>query len=154
MKGTLLAVGVSIITVILILIGTLSPIPSAAYYAGGKKLPRASSTPQGAVDNLVAEIRQRAFDNAYSSLANKAEFTEPQFVQDLTGNDLSLRTFATLDNYEIQPLHASADDAEMVMKLKWSTVVGPFENTRTGHIVRNGARGAGVWPVVKTPHAP
>jgi hypothetical protein len=154
MKGILLAVGVAIVTVILIVIGTLSPIPSAAYYAGGKNLLRASSTPQAAVDNLVAEIRQRAFENAYSSLANKAEFTEPQFVQDLTGNDLSLRTFATLDTYDIQPLHASADDAEMVMKLKWSTVVGPFENTRTVHVVRNGDRWAVDWPLVKTPHVP
>jgi hypothetical protein len=49
------------------------------------------------VENLVSEIRQHAWQNAYDTLANRAEFTEPEFVQDLTGSNLSLRTFATLD---------------------------------------------------------
>jgi hypothetical protein len=114
----------------------------------------ASSTPQAAVENLAVQIRQRAWGNAYDSLANKAEFTEPQFVQDLQGNTLSLRTFATLESFDVQPLHASSDDADMRMKLTWSTVVGTFNTDRDVHVVRTGDRWAVDWPLVKTPNVP
>ena len=154
MKGALLAVVLFIATVVLVVIGTLSPIPTAIYYAGGRNLMRESSTPQASVDNLAVLLRQRSWESAYSSLANRAEFTEPEFVQDLTGNTLSLRTFATLEDYEVQPLHESDNDAEMLLKLHWSTVVGPYQTTRDLHVVRNGDRWAVDWPLVKAPHVP
>jgi hypothetical protein len=150
----MLALLIGVVTVILVVIGTLSPVPAAVYYAGGKGLMHSSSTAQAAVDNLAAEIRAHAWENAYASLANKAEFTEPEFVQDMTGNTLSLRTFATLESFEVQPLHESASDAEMLMKLHWSTVVGPFESTRDLHVVKNGDTWAVNWPLVKTPTVP
>lgn len=153
-KGALLALLMAALTVVFLVIGTLSPVPAAVYYAGGKNLLRASTSAQAAVDNLAVDLKQRAWENAYNSLANKAEFTEPQFVQDMTGNTLSLRTFADLENYEVQPLHATGDDAEMTLKLRWSTVVGPFETTRDLHVVRNGDHWAVDWPLVKIPSVP
>jgi len=153
-RGILLSVLIFAATAVLIVIGTLYPVPAAAYYAGGRSLLRASSTPQDAVDNLVTEIRQHAWQNAYDSLANRAEFTEPEFVQDLTGSDLSLRTFAALDAFDVRPLHQSADAAEMTLKLTWSTIVGPFDTSRDLHLVRNGDRWAVNWPIQKMPHVP
>lgn len=155
MKGILLAFVLLAATVLLVVIGTVSPIPAAAYYAGGRTLTRtAPSTAQAAVENLGVQLRQRNWGAAYDSLANRAEFTEPEFVRDLTGNTLSLRTFATLQNVEVHPVHATADDAEMVMKLRWSTVVGSFDSSRDLHVVRNGDRWAVNWPLEKTPHVP
>ena len=153
-RGILLSVLIFAATAVLIVIGTLYPVPAAAYYAGGRSLLRASSTPQDAVDNLVTQIRQHAWQNAYDSLANRAEFTEPEFVQDLTGSDLSLRTFAALDAFDVRPLHQSADAAEMTLKLTWSTIVGPFDTSRDLHLVRNGDRWAVNWPIQKMPHVP
>ncbi len=86
---------------------------------------------QAAVENLARRNRSEAWGKAYSSLANKAEFTEPEFVRDLTGNYLSLRTYATVENFEVRPLHESADDAEIQLKMHWSTVVGTFVDTVT-----------------------
>lgn len=153
-KGSLLAISIFILTALLIAIGTLWPIPTAVYWAGGKTLLRPSSTPQAAVENLGDQIRMRAWDGAYSSLGNKAEFTQAEFLHDLTGYFLSLRTFATLDSFEVRPLHQSANDAEMVLKLHWSSVVGPFEGTRDLHVVRSGNRWAVDWPLVKEQHVP
>jgi hypothetical protein len=153
-KGILLSLLIFAATAVVIVLGTLYPVPAAAYYAGGRSLTHASSTPQAAVDNLVTDIRLHAWQNAYDTLANRAEFTEPEFVQDLTGSNLSLRTFATLDTFDIQPMHQSADDAEMTLKITWSTVVGPFETSRDLHLVRNGDRWAVNWPIRKTPHVP
>lgn len=155
-KGRLLAALILVATVVLVAIGTIWPIPSAiAFAGGGKETPLGSSaTPQGAVEALGTQIRLRALNKAYASLSNKAEFTEDQFVHDLNGYALSLRTYATLDGVEVRPLHQSASDAEMVMKLRWSTVVGTFEDARDLHVVRSGDRWAVVWPLVHEQHVP
>ena len=153
-KGLLLAVSLGAATVALVAIGTMWPIPAAAAYAGGGSLLRSSSTPEAAVQNLGDEIRMNAWQKAYDSLANKAQFTEPQFVHDLTGTYPSLRTYATLENFDVQPLHASTDEAEMRMNLHWSSVVGAFTSTRDVHVVRNGDRWEAEWPIEKEPVLP
>ena len=64
------------------------------------------------MQNLGDEIRAQGVGKAYSSLANKAQFTEPEFRRDLTGYYPDLRTYATLDNFDVQPLHASDNGRE------------------------------------------
>ncbi len=147
--GRVIAASITAATVIFIAIGTLHPGKTALEYSGGKKLLRASSTPQAAVVNLGDEIRLRAWKSAYSSLANKAEFTQSDFVHDLTGYYLSLRTYATLETFEVRPLHASSDQAEVRLRMHWSSVVGPFTTVRDLHVVRNGDRWNVDWPLVK-----
>jgi hypothetical protein len=153
-KGHLLAALIMAATAALIVVGTLWPVPSAAAYAGGKSLLRTSSTPEAAVENLGDAIRSQAWDKAYSSLGNKAQFTEPEFVNDLTGYHLSLRTYATLESFEVRPLHASDNDAEFQMKLHWSSVVGRFVDTRDLRVERNSDRWNVDWPLVKEPTVP
>lgn len=154
MKGALLALFIAAATVALIVDGTLRPIPSALAYAGGESLLRTPSTPEAAVENLGDQIRLQQWQKAWSSLANKAQFTEPEFVHDLTGYFLSLRTYAMLDNFEVFPLHESADGADVLMKLYWASVVGPFEESRQLHLVRQGDRWLVEWPLVKERHVP
>ena len=129
------------------MIGTIWPVPSAVAYAGGEALMPSSSTPEDAVQNLGDEIRTQAWQKAYDSLANKAQFTEQEFVHDLTGYYPSLRTYATLDKFDVSPLHASANDAEVQLKLYWATVVGTSVSTRNLHVVRNGDRWQVDWPI-------
>jgi len=148
-KGHLLAVLLGVSTVALILIGTEWPVPSAAAYAGGGSLLRSSSTPEAAAANLVDQIRMQSWNKAYIGLANKAQFTEQEFVHDITGYDPSLRTYATLESVELAPLHESADDAEIRVKLHWSTVVGTNVSTRDLHVVRNGDHWEVEWPIIK-----
>jgi hypothetical protein len=153
-KGSLLAVSIVVATVVLVVSGTLWPIQTALYWAGGKDLLRPSSTPAVAVENLGDQIRLRAWEGAYSSLANKAEFTESEFYHDLVGYSLSLRTFATLESFEVHPLHQSANDAEIAMRLHWSSVVGTYVATRDLHVVRTGNHWAVDWPLVKEQRVP
>ncbi len=103
-KGRLLAIIIAAVTVALIVVGTVWPVPSAKAMAGsGASLLRSSSSPQAAVENLAAEIGRQAWGDAYSSLANRSEFTETEFVRDLTGSYPSLRTYATLDSFDPGP---------------------------------------------------
>ena len=148
-KGHLFAALLGALTVVLILIGTEWPVPSAAAYAGGGGLLRSSSTPEETAANLVDEIRMQAWDKAYASLANKAQFTEDEFKRDITGYYPSLRTYATLESFEVTPLHESADEAEIRVKLHWSTVVGVSVSKRDLHMMRNGDHWEAEWPIVK-----
>lgn len=153
-KGLLLAAFLIIATVVLVVFGTLWPVPTAVAYAGGEGLVRSSSTPEAAVTNLGEEIRTHDFERAYNSFANKAEFTQQQFVLDLTGYYPNLRTYATLENFEVMPIHATESDADVQLVLHWSTVVGTSVNTRDLHVVKNGDHWEPVWPIEKKPVVP
>jgi hypothetical protein len=155
-NGRWLALAITAATVVLIVFSILHPNESAVALAdaGTTGLLRPSSTPQAAVENLARQIGQRQWGSAYSRLANKGEFTEQDFVRDLTGTYTSLRSYATLDHFEVRPLHASADDAQMQLKLYWSSVVGTFTDTKDLHVVRNGDRWQAEWPLVKESRVP
>lgn len=149
MSGRLLALLLLAATVVLVVIGTLSPIPSAAAYAGGESVTGSPSTPEAAVQDLGAEIRAQAWQKAYSSLANKAKFTQSEFQRDLTSYYPDLRTYATLSSFEVQPLHATATDADVQFRMHWSTVVGTITSERDVHVVRNGNEWQVDWPFEK-----
>jgi hypothetical protein len=106
------------------------------------------------VRNLGAEIRAQDWQGAYDSLANKAEFTEPEFVGDLTGYYPNLRTYSGVDHIDVFPLHATDNEADVQLKLYWATVVGAPVSTRNLHVVRNGDRWQVDWPFVKRPIVP
>lgn len=156
-SGRLLAFVIAVATIALIVAGTIWPVQSALAMAGaasGADLLRPSSSPQAAAENLADEIARRDWDTAYSHLANKNEFSETDFIRDMAGSYPSLRSHASLESFDVRPQHVSADDAEVRLNLRWSTVVGTFLDTRDLRVTRNGDRWAVVWPIVKEPHVP
>jgi hypothetical protein len=153
-NGRLLAAFLVSATVALVVIGTVWPVPSAVAYASEGSLFSSSSTPEAAVTSLGDEIHAQAWEKAYASFANKAEFTEPEFVHDLTGYYPSLLTYSGLDSFEVLPLHASPNEAEIELKLHWATVVGTSVSIRDLHVVKNGDRWEPEWPIAKEPIVP
>jgi len=141
-------------TVLFIVIGTVWPVPSAAAYAGGEHFSASASTPEAALRTFGDALRVHDWDAAYNSLANKAQFTQQDFTRDLIGNYPDLLTYTKLDKYELQPLHASGDDAAFRFKLRWATVVGPATDTRDVSVVRNSDRWQVNWPLTKQPVLP
>lgn len=152
MSGRLLALFIAVATIVFVVIGTLWPIDSARAMAGAHTgLLLTPDTPQAAVNNLLRELEQRDWHAAYLSLANRNDFTEAQFVRDLVGGYASLRSYATLDSFDVHPQHASDDQADIVANLRWSTVVGTFQDVRRLHVVRAGDRWQVAWPIVQEP---
>lgn len=150
MGGRLLALLLALATLGLILIGTLWPNQSGASVADSKaRLMGSASSPQDAVNDLMQQIGRSNWDSAYSSLANRGEFTESEFKRDLNGNYGGLRTYSTLDGFDLQPLHASSDEAQVRARIRWASVVGTFEDARDLRVVRNDNRWQVVWPIVK-----
>lgn len=148
-KGRLLAVLLGGVTVLLIAVGTLWPNKSAAIYAGAGGFLESAATPEAAVRNLGEELRQGAWPRAYDTLANKAQFSEQQFLYDLMGYYPNLRTYATVDKYEVWPLHSSETEAQVQLKIYWATVVGPAPDTRVLRVVKNGDSWQPEWPLEK-----
>ena len=148
-QGRLLATAIAVTTGLLVTAGSLWPSAVAASYGGGKTegILSSTSTPEAAVNDLAAQLKLHALAKAYSSLANKAEFSEADFERDLLGIGLSLRTYATLDSVEVRPLHQSNTDADLTMKMHWSSVVGNFDDTRDVHAVKVGNHWALNWPL-------
>jgi hypothetical protein len=153
-KGNLLAILLGAATIIFVIIGTVSPLESAAVYTGTGTLLQSANTPEAAVRNLGEEIRERAWHRAWASLSNKAQFTDQQFLHDLIGVYPNLRTYANPERFEVRPLRASATDADVRLKLYWSTVVGTSTFSRDLHVVKNGDRWAVEWPLVKEASVP
>lgn len=153
-KGRLLACVLGAVTLALIVVGTIWPAPSAAAYGGASSMLRASSTPEAAVENLGDEIQGREWQKAYESLANKAQFSESDFEHDLTGTYPSLLTYSSLGSFDVRPLRSSSTDADVQLKLRWATVVGPSASTRQLHVVKNGDRWQAEWPITKQPTVP
>ena len=153
-SGHVLAAFLGAATVAFVAIGTVWPAPSAAAFAGAETVLASSSTAEGAVRKLGGEIRAKNWGKAYAGLANKAQFTETEFVHDLTGDYPSLLTYSTLDKFEVRPLHASASEAQIQLTLHWATVVGSAVSTRELHVVKIGDTWEPEWPVVKQPTVP
>ena len=152
--GRLLALALAGATAALVVIGSMWPNKAAAAFASGQQFTTAAGTPEAAVRTLGEQIRAHAFERAYESLANKGEFSEQQFHRDLTSGWPDLRTYATLSDFQVQPLHATDTDADVRFKMQWSTVVGPSTSTRDLHLVKNGGKWQVQWPIQKEPVVP
>ena len=159
-RGPIIASGVGLATVLLLVLGIVHPVHSAVAFAGGEgegggdSSVSVANNAEGAVSALGTRMKLQAWDQAYASLANKAEFTQQQFILDVKGSALSLRTYATLDSFEAEPLHESSTDADMKMKLYWSSVVGTFQETRLLHLVKAGDSWVVNWPLVPEQRVP
>jgi hypothetical protein len=154
-SGRVLAIFITLATAVFIVTGAIWPIDSATAMAGTRaELQPASRTPEAAVGNLLNEVEQRNWETAYSSLANQNEFSETEFERDLTGSYQSLRSYSTLDSFDLHPVHASADQAEIRASLRWSSVVGTFQEVRDLRVQRSGDRWQVAWPIVKEARVP
>src|ERR1700691_3035246 len=153
-KGGLLALSLAVATVLLVVIGCVWPVEAAKPFIIQKTVFTSSSTPEEAVQNLGQEIQARDWQKAYDSFANKAQFTEQEFELDLTEYTTNLRTYSTLDHFNVWPLHASGDEADVRLELDWATVVGTAVDTRDLQVVRNGDHWNVNWPFTKQSEVP
>jgi hypothetical protein len=141
--------------VALVVLGTLWPSRAAIALSGTQMASLgSSSTPEAAVQNLLGVVARRDWKSAYADLANRGEFSEQEFENDLAGSHGSLRTYAALSGFEIRPLHATSDEAQIRAILHWSTVVGGFDDVRVLGVRRRGDRWQVAWPLAREARVP
>ena len=149
-----------IATVVLIALG-LTPAGRASGTIGvasGSALPGFSpdaSTPEQAISNFLLDLQKRNWDRAFASLERTSDaLTEQSFVQEWTGGNGGLRAFSSLEGFDARPLHATDSDADMRVRLHWSTPVGPVEDVRDFHLVHSGDKWRVRWDQAPPPNVP
>jgi len=115
--------------------------------------PRAA-TPEQAMSNLLLDVQRRNWDRAYDAVSKTSEVTETSFIQDWSGSNGSLRAFSALEGFDARPLHATTDEAQMRVRLHWTTPVGPLEDVRDFRLIREGDVWRAVWPKVQIASVP
>jgi len=153
-SGYLFAMAIIFLTAALVAAGTIWPVPSAAAMARSTPHLVGDSSAQKAAESLLQQIGRRDWDAAYAALGNKAQFSQTEFVRDLSGSYVSLRSYAVLDGFDVSPLHASAEEAEFRASLNWTSVVGTFQDVRDLKVVRSGGRWQVMWPITREPTIP
>ena len=113
-----------------------------------------ASTPEQGLTNLLGEVQRRNWDRAFSTSSKTSGTDEQSFIQDWIGSNGSLRSFSSLEGFDSRPLHATNDDAQMRVRLHWTTPVGPIEDVRDFHLVREGDVWKAVWPKTQALNVP
>lgn len=113
-----------------------------------------ASTPEGAVQAMLANVQGHDWKGAYSFIAPSSNVDLQTFTRDLNGHDGSLRTYSSLDGFTTRPLHENDDQALVRTEMRYSTAVGAFYDTRDLKVVKDNGQWKVVWNAEKTPVVP
>jgi hypothetical protein len=112
------------------------------------------ATPEQALSNLLIDVQRHNWDLAFSATSNPNAADKSSFIQDWIGSNGSLRSFSNLEGFELRPMHATNDEAQLRVHLRWTTPVGPMEDVRDFHLRRDGDIWKTVWPKTQVPSIP
>src|SRR5579864_985306 len=148
-----------VVTVILLAIGLTGKNRAAATGAAqGSALPGFTSkpaTPEQALANFMLDVQKHNWDRAFSSVERTNEgLNEQAFIQEWRGTNRGLRSYSTLETYDARPLHATDTEAQIRVRLHWSTPVGPIEDVRDFRLARSGEIWKVIWDQAPPPNVP
>jgi hypothetical protein len=149
-----------VVTVLLLAIGLAGAGRTNATVgiAQGSALPgftAKAATPEQALSNFLIDVQRRNWDRAFSSVERtNGSLNEQAFIQEWTGSNGGLRAFSSLESYDARPLHATDSEAQMRVRLHWTTPVGPLEDVRDFRLARSGDTWKVIWDEVPEPNTP
>jgi hypothetical protein len=130
--------------------GTVGIAAGSAMYGLTPK----ADTPEHALANFLADAQRRNWDRAYADVSKTSDVDESSFIQDWIGSNGGLRSFSSLEGFDSRPMHITNDEAQMRVRLHWTTPVGPIEDVRDFHLIKEGDAWKTVWPKVQVPSVP
>lgn len=159
MKRTLpIVLLIVVITAVLMFLGLTTGPSAASLGLGGAALPGFSvraSTPEQALDSFLHDVQRRNWDQAFSSIERTSDsLNEQAFIREWTGSNGGLRSFSNLEHFDTRPLHATNSEAQMRVRLHWTTPVGPVEDVRDFRLVHSGDAWKVVWDETPPPNTP
>jgi hypothetical protein len=111
---------------------------------GSSLLAPKPDTPNHALTLFLKDMQGRNWRKAFGDVAAANGVDEQAMMQEWSGSNGSLRTFSSLEGYQLWPLHETDDDAQIRATLHWSTPVGPLEEVRDFRMTRDGK----IWKVL------
>jgi len=113
-----------------------------------------AATPEEAVQALMSGIQAHNFQQAYSSLDPSSNTDLSSFTSEMAGTDGSLRTYSSLQNVEVSPLHADSDQALVRVRMNWSSAMGSVVDVRDLKVHHDGSVWRVIWPKPAVPAVP
>jgi len=161
MKRTLpIVVVIVAVTVVLMFLGLTSVGRSGGTVGinSGGALPGFSSdtsTPEKALNNFLLDIQKRNWGQAFASTERTSDaINEQSFIQDWVGSSGGLRSFSALERFDTRPLHATDSEAQMRVRLHWTTPVGPVEDVRDFRMTHRNDGWKVIWNETPRPNVP
>jgi hypothetical protein len=112
--------------------------------SGSSLLAPKPDTPDRALTLFLEDMQRRNWRKAFGDVAQANGVDQQAMMQEWSGSNGSLRTFSSLEGFQLWPLHEANDDAQIRARMRWSTPVGPVEEVRDFHMQRDGD----IWKVV------
>ena len=147
-------VAVTAVLMVLALFGAGQARGTVGIAAGSAVYTPKASTPDQALKNLLVDVQRRNWDRALAAISKTSAIDKQSFIQEWTGSNGSLRSFSSLEGFESRPLHITNDEAQMRVRLHWTTPVGPLEDVRDFRLVREGDVWKTVLPKVQIANVP
>lgn len=134
-----------------IVIGAITAvlIAIAWFNSGGveRREMRAANSPDQAVRLMLSQIQAHNFDAAYARLANRSDVDKNSFVREFAGSYGSLLSYASLESFDVDGLHAGDQDASVRVHMHYSTAVGPLDDVRDLKVQKTGDTWKVLWSV-------
>jgi len=131
--------------------------PATVGIAAGSPLPGFSAKadmPDRALTIFLRSLQRHNWRHALSLVSRSSDTDEQSLAAQWTGSGGSLRTFSSLESFDLWPLHATDQEAQIRARLHWSTPVGPEEDLRDFHLIHAGDGWQVVWPKGEIRNAP
>ena len=113
-----------------------------------------TDTPEGVAANFLTEVQHRNWSRAYAALSKTSAVDQQSFIQEWMGSNGGLRTFSSVEKFDVRPMHATEADADMRVRLHWTTPVGPVEEVRDFHFNHQADGWKIVWHKMEPPRVP
>src|SRR5438874_4526200 len=141
---------------IFIVVVTAVLLVIAWFQSGGAQRPemRSANSPDQAGWFMLLQIQSHNYDSAYDRLANRTDVDKTSFMREFQGSYGSLLTYASLEKFEVSPLHSTDSDANVRAHLHYSTGVGPLDDNRDMKVQKSGDIWKVVWPVSQSAKLP
>lgn len=137
----LLPIILAVVTLILIILAWIQ--------SGGveRREMQSANAPDQAVRLMFSQIKSHNYNAAYARLANRGDVDKNAFVREFEGSYGSLLTYASLESFDVSPLHTGADESSVRVRLHYSTAVGPLDDVRDLKVQKSGGAWKVFWPV-------
>jgi hypothetical protein len=122
--------------------------------SGSSLLAPKPDTPDRALTLFLEDMQRRNWRKAFGDVAQANGVDEQAMMQEWSGSNGSLRTFSSLEGFQLWPLHQANDDAQIRARMRWSTPVGPVEEVRDFRMQREGNIWKVVFSKIETPGTP
>jgi hypothetical protein len=137
----LLPIVLAVITLVLIVLAWIQ--------SGGveRREMQSANSPDQAVRLMFSQIKSHNYDAAYARLANRGDVDKNTFIREFEGSYGSLLTYASLESFDVSPLHTGDQESSVRVRLHYSTAVGPLDDVRDLKLQKSGDAWKVYWPV-------